>query len=439
MSNGNGLWTFIKRVTPFVGYKEKIDNLAIKCQYTQLKHASIAIDQEFVHRGRFRGGWAVCWIGAAVLAWCLVFVIGKSIHAAPFQLFCNMVSVQLQSGMDGDVARKLRGTSSRPGADAPAASPYFVGPPLPEDITDQAKAEAPVAKEIATATAAGSSSDAAAAPPGTAASGASKEAKPPKLDSDRVERFIGMFHITSQWGQVLFCMGVSLLTLVYTNMLVLSCLAALVGSMCNYAVQSLKQARNEAAQRVEMERQDSASAGAPAATGAGAGGGAGGGDPGAPVKFVSVKSKTPFGHRRVFSSLTATVVTGVSLGFAAFLLCSVGVLILPRVFGSGGTTDGFDNAVCFASLMAFLFALFPDTFLLVIENRVNTAARLAMENNNQETILNNAQMRQKVAMPEPAAAQPQQPIVEMKIFTSRLDSIEAELKRIGDKIQGGRP
>lgn len=132
-------------------------------------------------------------------------------------------------------------------------------------------------------------------------------------------------------------------------MLILSCLAAMIGSLCNYAVQALKQSRNFAHAAASGQGVDSLS---------------------------STMISPSFGHRRVFCSFSATVVTGVSLGFASFLACAAGLMVFPNLVEIG-TQAGYEKSACLASLISLVVALFPDGALLFIENRVNNASQLA--------------------------------------------------------------
>lgn len=330
---------FLKVHIPGIGLDEKIKYIKARSEYRLVRQQDISIAQEFIHRGRFRGGFAVLCIVLAVIAWCTVFTLGKSLSAAPFQLLVNVVSSRIAS--------------------APADRPLPSSPPLFWAMRGMA-AVSPSNAGAALPLPDGEETS----PPAAARSAASFPAADPTavsgpLDIDRVTNFISYFGLDAEWQHLVVAGVISLLTMLYTNMLILACLASLIGSMCNYAVQALKQSREYANQAVisQAEIEHSTKGG------------------------VAAPHRTPYqssmyGHRRVFSSLSATVVTGISLGFVAFLACTAGLLVFQQVMDLN-SPGGYQRAVCFASLIAFLVALFPDGALLFIENRVNNATQLA--------------------------------------------------------------
>jgi len=369
---------FFKVFLPGIGYKEKTEHIRLKTEYQLARQHSASIGLEFRQRTRFRGGLAFVCIVMVALAWCVVFVLGQSVSAKPFQLLLNIVSSKVMAAEKAAASaeRSAAGESlTSPAATGSTASAVSTQPTTPSAPTASATSTQPATTAATTVTVGPSTTLASifekmrpapvappADPPADPSAAAAAKAAGEKLDIDRVTNFIGyLYQGNLSTGEervhLIFAVVILLLTSLQTNMLILACLAAVSGALCNYAVQALKQSREVLAQSMRMAASH---------------------EPGAAqqTQAPSLRANS-FGHRRVFSSLSATCVTGVSLGFAAFLACSAGFLIFPQ-FVRQDSPEGYQVAVCTASFLAFVVALFPDSALLFIENRVNKASNLAV-------------------------------------------------------------
>lgn len=334
MSDRN-LWQEIafafKSYFPGMFYAEKKQRLEERSAYRIARQREIAIGQEFVHRGRFRGNAAMLCIATCVIIWCGLFVLGSHISTTPFQLLMNIVSASTTdstaSNFVGPLPLRTFEHMRKHSSNVPS---------IQSDDLQTANTQSP-----------------------TGPNSAANVSKNPSVDVDRVTNYI-QYIIGKRQSELWYLLAAfvaCIFTSIHSNMLILSCIAAIVGSLCNYAVQALKQAREFSAGSIQSAEAR-----------------AGGID-------TSMKSSpispSIFGHRRVFTSFSATVVVGLGLGFAAFLICTAGLLLVPSIM-KGESPQSYHIAVSTTSLIAFVVALLPDRALLFIETRVNDATRMAV-------------------------------------------------------------
>jgi hypothetical protein len=304
---------------PGVGYREKEERLKQKLAYRKARRDFVAAEMDFVHRGRFRGRLATLIMAACIVCWGLVFFLGATISSKPFLLTTNITSAQV--------------VSSSPAA-GDAGAPAFAA------LRASALAQTDTSPTHA---ASGTRTLETNSPPNAPElSNSADRKRVDSLEIDRVTTFLSYFGVKDksgyEWAHIICASILAGLTGTLTNMLMLCCAAALVGALVNYAVQGLKQSRQYAARRDN--------------------------------------ETSIFGHRRVFTSLSGTLVTGLGLGFASFLASIAGIaffnVLLPL-----DPLKSYQASVCSASLLSLVVALLPDQALLFIESRVNRATRLA--------------------------------------------------------------